>query len=454
MKISLVMCPIWSIDEPPMATAYLSGQLKSKGYNVFCHDLGLELYNGLDDEDKKKLAQMYLGEDWYNNFNYWKCRFSLDSWVDKWAREILSREPHIVGFTIYDATCQISLLLAAAIKAYSSATIIVFGGPSCTDDDQLILRVPIDFIVYGEGEDTITDLVERIQNGKNWDDCPGIVYRRNGDIVRTKPRGLISNINTIPFPDFEDFELGSYKTRVLPMLTSRGCPNKCSFCSESPRWIRYRFRVAENIVMEMERNAVGYDIRHFDMVDSLINGNLTEFERMCDLLIEKNLDVTWAGKARVHSRMDITFLKKAYAAGCRMMLFGIESASQRVLDHMGKNVKVEDIGNVILNCYEAGIKVGAFFVIGYVSEMDEDFQMTIDFVKRYHKYIDTIFPGSSLYILKGSPLHEDPEKYGLILSEDSPDGRWRSVDGRNTEGVRMERLTIFNRLIVGETVTC
>jgi len=169
-------------------------------------------------------------------------------------------------------------LLAEEIKKRTPQTLIVFGGPSC-DNQELILKRQVDFLVFREGEETIIEFVEKIAKGLPLDNCAGIVFLKNNQVVKTKNRAFIENINTIPFPDFDSFNLSIYSSKALPMFTSRGCPNRCTFCSESPRWGRFRFRNAENIVNEMERNIQEYGITHFSMEDSTINGNIAEFEK-------------------------------------------------------------------------------------------------------------------------------------------------------------------------------
>jgi anaerobic magnesium-protoporphyrin IX monomethyl ester cyclase len=447
MKISLLMCPLWNIDQPPLATAYISGQLKSFGHDIVCHDFSSDLICNLPAEKKTVVTQRYLIEGWNDNFEFWRERLSIDSLVDKWADEVLAHNPGLVGFSLYDSTLSVSMLLTKAIKKISPETYVVFGGPAC-DEKEIILKGSVDFLVYGEGEDTITDLVDRIQNNRSFEDCPGIVFVRKGDIVKTDPRPLIQDINKIPFPDFSNFDLKKYPLQNLPMFTSRGCPNRCTFCSESPRWGKYRHRTAENIVLEMERNVSEFGITHFSMEDSTINGDTHEFEKMCDLIISKELKVTWGGKARIHPKMNRNYLEKVYMAGCRGFIFGIESGSQKVIDHMNKNIKISDVETVIRNAREVGIRVGCFFIVGYVNESEEDFEETLTFIMRNHKYIDTIYPGSGLYILKGSLLYKEAKQYGIVFPEGSPNSEWSTEDKSNTSKVRSDRLVRFNNLML------
>ena len=159
---------------------------------------------------------------------------------------------------------------------------------------------------------------------------------------------------------------------------------------------------------------------------------------MCDLIIEKKLPVRWGGMARVRPQMDREFLEKAYKAGCRALLFGVESGSQRVKDHMKKNVKIEVEERVIRDCTEVGIHVGAFVLVGYVTESEEDFQATLDFIGRNHRYLGSVYPGMGLNIFPGSELYDRREELGVVLPEEHGID-WYTKDGKNTLPIRAER---------------
>ena len=218
------------------------------------------------------------------------------------------------------------------------------------------------------------------------------------------------------------------------MFTSRGCINRCTYCYEARQWGKYRFRHADNIVAEMEYYVEQWKPAHLFFRDSLIDGNLKEFGKMCDLIIEKKLPVLWSGMARIHPRMDREFLQKAYRAGCRALLFGVESGSRRVKDHMKKNVKNEVEERVIRDCAEVGIHVGAFIIVGYVNETEEDFQATLDYIRRNHNYIGSIYPGMGLNIFPGSELYDRREELGLVFpnqeTESSGIQRMKKTHGR------------------------
>ena len=150
--------------------------------------------------------------------------------------------------------------------------------------------------------------------------------------------------------------------------------------------------------------------------------------------------MSWGGKARVHPKMDVPFLRKAKAAGLSGMIFGIESGSQAIVDSMQKRMSLDVAERVIHDCHEVGLWVGCFLIAGYLNETEADFQMTLDFIERNKRRIDMYLPGGGLIILPGSELEKRAAQLGIILSADSPDGHWRSADGTNTVEMRRERV--------------
>jgi radical SAM superfamily enzyme YgiQ (UPF0313 family) len=231
------------------------------------------------------------------------------------------------------------------------------------------------------------------------------------------------------------------------MFASRGCYARCTFCTEWSQWVKFRWRSAANVVAEMERDVEKWNPKYISIEDSLINGNLKVFEEMCDLLIKRQVPISWGGKARIHHRMDLDFLKKAKAAGCGGMTFGLESGSQAVVDHMRKRLNLDVAEQVIRDCHRAGLSIGCFFIAGYVTETEADFQSTLDFIERNHPYITWFHTGGGLVITRGSELERRGPELGIIMPEDSPDGHWRSVDGSNTIEVRRRRLETLNSKI-------
>ena len=174
------------------------------------------------------------------------------------------------------------------------------------------------------------------------------------------------------------------------------------------------------------------------MVDSLINGNIRELEILCDLIIKsKDLEVFWGGKATIRPEMSGALLRKMYDAGNRSIVYGIESGSDKVLKDMRKAFTVELAKRVIRETCEAGIAVGIFWIIGFPTENENDFQESIKFLNDIKDYVDTVTPGYGCGILKGSELFADYKKYGITFKEDG----WYSLS--TNPSIREERLKRF-----------
>lgn len=438
IDISLVMCPIWNIYEPPLSISYLSSALRDSGFNVRCHDFSVALIDAIPERHKAMVMQTYLPSGWYEDFDFWKRELGLETLIEHWVDKILEDEPMVVGFSTYLSNISVTQLLAKQIHKRSTDTCLVFGGPCC-DQTPLFNDGTVDILVHGEGEVTACELMQWLKDRVTLEGCAGISYRDNSGPVRTAARPMIADINQIPIPDFNDYELQNYPNRCLPMLTSRGCYNRCTFCADSPQWGRYRFRTAENIVDEMERNVRVYGIQHFNLADWLINGNIKEFERMCDLILARSLQVGWTGKACAHRAMDPKLMRIVHAAGCRQLIFGVESGSQRVLDHMRKNAQLEVVEEVLRNTKNAGISVGCFLIAGYVNETEQDFEETLQFITRNHGFIDAVYPGEGCMVLKGSALYERHDEFGIVLPEWGFEHDWYTVDGSNTRQLRISR---------------
>ena len=172
---------------------------------------------------------------------------------------------------------------------------------------------------------------------------------------------LIRKIDDLPFPDFSDFDWSRYPNpRLIPIMSSRGCVLKCSFCYETVYWKKFRVqsakRIADEIQFQVENHPMKAEVEaspdrfYFMFADSLVNGYLKNLLRMCDELIERELDVEWGGQATIDKRMTSEVLAKLRQAGCLGLCFGLESGSQPVLDKMGKKFQVPEAVQLLRTC--------------------------------------------------------------------------------------------------------
>lgn len=447
MKIVLIVCPCWTIHQPPLGAAYLVAYLRSKGHEVRALDLGIDLYTRVE-EKYRYMFEMGENSYWMHRFTETRKLLDLDRIVDNWADMILDTDAKIVGFSMYSTTTQISLLLAQRIKKKDKDKIIVFGGPSCLREDQaydFIKKDFVDAIIVGEGEVTLGELINSLENRSYY--CPGAIVKHDGEIIDCGDKPPIRHLDKLPFPDFKDFTFERYSEPFsIPILTSRGCPGKCTFCAErNSLGASFRWRSAENVFEEFKYQKTVDNYSNFCMVDSTINGNLHELEKLCNYMIEKELKISWGGKARIRPEMHKEFFRKMRKAGCGVLDYGIESASQRVLDDMQKMLDIKCAGKVLKDTYESGIMTNCFFIIGYPTETRLDFLRSIIFVIKNRRHMSRVMIGSGCGIPPGSYLYSRLKDYDIVMEEGSYSS-WYTKNGTNTYRERKRRLAIFKSL--------
>lgn len=292
---------------------------------------------------------------------------------------------------------------------------IIIGGPHTS-----VATTPfpdsVDFIVLGEGEHAILDIVEGKQSpgivdGKlfeNLDDLPRPAY----DIFMAHKPAYDTSVNCFP------------ETPVFTMNTSRGCPFSCKFCSVQGVWGRqYRFCSAERIIEDIDWLIKDFQIQGVYFREDNFTASLNRVNRFCELLLNKNRKIRWLCESRVKplSRETMALMAKA---GCRWLYLGCESGSQKVLEQINKQISVQDIRNVIKWGKELGIKCYTSWVIGTPGETQADRQKTFDLINE----IKPFSVGMHVFIgLQGSAFYDEmlesndysyKDKLGLIYSKD------------------------------------
>lgn len=441
-NILLIHMPQWNISQPPMGIAYVGSYLRFAGYQVTCRDLSIEMFDALPEQKKYLMSdsgEQYL---WIEKDKYYaQIHEHVEEFIQLWAKEIIEAKPDAIGFTALISNIFPTEEIIKLIRPALPEVKIIVGGPLVTRYDSGyddIQNEFIDFVVTDEGEETCLDLLDNIFFRKEpFNAIEGLLYKESGQTVDTGPRKLIDDISTLPFPAYCDFNTEMYAETAIPILGSRGCIFACTFCSETVFWKRFRYRKAENIADEMEHQLQNFKTNYFYIVDSLINGNMQELERLCDIILERGLDVNWGGKASIRTQMTREILDKMYAAGCKNVEYGIESGSPKVLRDMRKGFTTPIADRVLKDTFEAGIKVGCFFLVGFPTETEEDYKQTKYFIKKHEKHINHITPGWGCGIPPGSDVYENPDKYGVTL-----DGlEWYSE--HSTREIRDQRVQDF-----------
>jgi len=326
-------------------------------------------------------------------------------------KEFKEFQPEVVGITCLTPDFHKSIDLASEIKKEKRIPIII-GGPHVTADPEETMKYDcFDFGVIGEGEETILELIERIQKNDFEDpsDIMGIIYKKNGKIIRTPPRPFIKNLDEIPFParhlmpSFDQYHPTPASYKNLPvgtLMTSRGCPFKCVYCDRAIFGNMYRFRSPKNVVDEIELLVNKFEARELRLWDDTFNARPERVIEICKEIIRRGIKVSWTCLGRVNFVTDelIDWMKKA---GCWQISFGIESGDDEILKKIKKSQTTEMVKKALTICQKHKMGTRGFFIIGLPGDTEETMQKTIDFAKSLPLdvagfYVTIPFPGTEL----------------------------------------------------------
>jgi len=349
-------------------------------------------------------------------------------------RKIREDKPDVVGVTITTENRFQSFRLIRLVKKAHPGALTVLGGPhaSMAAEDCLAHVPEIDVVVRGEGELTMLDLCRAWERGPNPSALPGIpglVLRVDGRPHCNPPRAPIADLDALPYPAFHlvPFEKYNFTFPVpghgeLPavnIMTSRGCPFACSFCATPINWGRHvRMRSPENVVGEIELLKERYGIKVVFFFDDTFNASPKRAEAICDLMIERKLDVFF----KCDVRMDIMsrdLVAKMKRAGLFHLSFGLEAGSDRVRnDIVGKKIEMGDFHDLVRWCNELDVIPNVFFIFSHPTETWEEARDTMAAIEAYQDRIEGSI--AILHIYPGTPLEALARKQGVL----PPDFSW------------------------------
>lgn len=337
--------------------------------------------------------------------------------IFEYANLLRANSPDLVGFSVmFPQQLSFAVLLARALKASNRNIKIVFGGATGSTLASQLDRVHfVDFVVTNEGEEALLALLNALHDGAGLDDVPNLSYRRkNGCTDRNQVKSMLIKLDGIPIPDFSDLDLKSgylSPATVIPVLGSRGCYwRKCTFCVHHKTYSeRYRIASIKRVVDEIEQH-VDNGFRHFSFVDEMIPPK--RFRQLNEEIQKRNLAITYYAMAQPTDRFSREILDGMYEAGCRYILWGVESGSQRVLDLIDKGTTVETVSRVLTDAAAAGIKNHTFIIIGFPTETKEELRETLNFLYEHRNSIHAVLK-SSFGLHEGSGVFKNPEKFGI-----------------------------------------
>jgi anaerobic magnesium-protoporphyrin IX monomethyl ester cyclase len=362
--------------------------------------------------------------------------YSLKGTVD-WVKQ---ETPGILGFSTLSATGRKAALIAEKVKQENPDIVTVFGNFFATFNAERILRkYPfVDMIVRGEGEHTSLELAKCLEKGGDLKKVLGINFRNNGQIISTPDRPLIKDVDSLPFPDREMLDVEYHNTTaglvVAPkkfssFVSSRGCVFQCRFCG-CRRLARnlWRSRSVDNIMEELHLlSSQGY--KQFLFVDDNFTLNPKRVINLCQRLKKEKVDVEFFAEGRVDNCPQ-NMLQEMVRANCRMIYFGIENATQRILDYYDKRTTPKQAEDASKKARKAGIDViVASFILGAPNETRKEIQNTLKFAQKIRVDIPQFnilatFPGTDIWEeLKMQGLVDEEKHWetGVLVPEVSPD---------------------------------
>lgn len=327
--------------------------------------------------------------------------------------------PDVVGITSsYTVQQQSVFTCAETVKGLGDIPVIVGGAnASALPEEILKNNKSIDYLVIGESEDSISDLIDCLEHNKDVSGIDGLGYRRENEICVNPKTNYREDLDALPFPARHLLPMEKYfqagKEHALfskrkphtTIITSRGCPLKCVFCSIHSVWGRkWRARSANNVVDEIEELVNTYGIKEIHFEDDNLTVQKDRALEICDEILRRKLDITWTTPNGVYvGSLDEELLKKMKLAGCYRLFLGIESGNQYVLNKIiGKRASLKKIREVIAILKKLKISTTGFFVIGLPGETKENINETIDFMLKAdfdHALLSiaTPYPGTDLH---------------------------------------------------------
>ena len=406
-KVLLIFPPCASAKlwEPmvaiPLGIGYLAAVARDAGYRVSCLDALVEA----------PFQRTPVSDE--------VTRYGLTT--DQVMARVRAEEPDLIGLScIFSNQWPALREIARAIKAWRPDLPMVTGGTHPSFLAETCLRdAPVDYIVIGEGERTFVELLGRLDAGEAVDDLDGLAFRGDDGQARVNPQTrLIPDLDMIPFPAHDLLPVEKYfnaglpmgydflSPRNLPLMTSRGCKARCSFCSSTRHWKRYRARSAENVLAEIDWLERAFGIEEFKIHDDSFTADRARTVAICEGLARREKRIPWNTPNGVAAwTLDRELLTLMKQSGCFGITLGVDSGDQEVVSgQLNKPLSLQKVEEVRGICRELGIVVAAYVIIGFPGETLAQINRTMAFTRRQRFNPNIIFlfqplPGSRMYDL-------------------------------------------------------
>jgi len=352
----------WKAQQPfpPLATLYAASVLRNNGYAVALHDMMFaRSANEIKTSLKKNLPQFFIIYD--DGFNY-LTKMCLTN-----MREAAFEMIHI---------------------AKENGCTIIISSSDATDHSAEYLEKGADFIIAGEGEQTLLELIQALEVQSSFESIAGLRYIQNDQFIQTHKRENLKELDTLPFPAWDLVDMNEYRKRwlnssgyfSLNITTTRGCPYKCNWCAKPIYGNRYNSRSPENVVAELKLLKEKYQFDHIWFCDDIFGLKPTWVSHFANIIEREKITFKYKIQSRVDLLLEENTIESLARVGCDEIWVGAESGSQKILDAMDKGTTVEEIRQATKIMKSKGIKPCFFLQFGYPSETKEDISQTLNLV--------------------------------------------------------------------------
>jgi radical SAM superfamily enzyme YgiQ (UPF0313 family) len=349
---------------------------------------------------------------------------------DKIERRMARFRPDLVGITSVTLNHHIANAIGEVVRKCDERVAIAMGGPHVSFEIEGSFRdLPaLDYIGIGEGEHTLRELARALEGRMDLRDVRGLALRHEGRIVRNAPRKLEDDLDTLPNPARELVPLARYLAfdSHASVVTSRGCPYECVFCS-APAWTgrSVRYRNPSLCVDEIEELAA-QGFTEITIEDDLFTLYRKHFLAVCGELIRRDTGIRWNAFSRVDT-ISPEIVETMAKAGCQAICFGVESGNQEVLDLVKKKSNLDKVKEAMRMTQDVGISALASFIIGLPGETEETLRKTVEFADELHQEFGSLYGFHILAPFPGTEVRERAKEYGLeILTDD-----WTQYDANH-----------------------
>jgi len=350
---------------------------------------------------------------------------------EKFIVELKKKPYGLVGMTTTTPTFHKAVALAKIVKDHAQAATVLGGIHATILPEDSLAPDAVDYVVKGEGEQTLLELVNCLEKKGNPALIDGLYYKSSGALVRNKDRALIANLDELPFPARHFYNSLNYRypdallSPAMPIITSRGCPAACTYCdSRSVFTRRFRARSVQNIVQELEELVRAQGVKEIHIWDDNFTTIKERVYELRDVIAQHKLNIKFAFPNGLRADyVNKELLQALKDMGAYSVAFGVDSGNQRVLDKVNKHITLAQIEHAFTLAKSVGLETRGFFMIGLPDDTPESIRDTVEFAVKLNPdvvkfHILKPFPGTSVYeefVERGLLLDEDFDNFGFHM---------------------------------------